>query len=302
MHLRLHLLQLRRLGVLSVTMVERIPGLSFAPFELMEDDDHFEAETFHEASKVTRRNRGALQRQTDRIVRDARAVLLMARAFKQYPDAPRIELPASGLGPMTLAEAVRRRRSQLGGFTGEPISLDELAAILRFAGGAVCSIPARSEPDRIWYRTAPSAGGLYPIEIYPIVLRADGVAEAVYHYDVRGHALECIRGGPIRDDLLAATPYAELCGSSAVVFALAGVIARSVAKYLFRGYRFASYDAGAMLTNLYLAATARGLGTCALGGFFDDRIARLLRLDDPDEQPLMLFTVGRTAKDADARP
>ena len=43
MHLRLHLLQLRRLGVLSVTMVERIPGLSFAPFELMEDDDHFEA-------------------------------------------------------------------------------------------------------------------------------------------------------------------------------------------------------------------------------------------------------------------
>jgi SagB-type dehydrogenase family enzyme len=276
-------------------MSSRIPGLSFAPFELMEQDDHFEAETFHQASKVTRRNRVVLQRQTDRIMRDPSAALLMARAFKRYPGAPRVELPVASLGPMTLTEAVRRRRSQVGPFTGESIALDDLAAVLRFACGAVFSVEARARPgEHVWFRTVPSAGALYPIEAYAIATRVDGLPEGIYHYDVRAHAFARVRGGPIRAELLAATPYKELCGSSAVVLALTGVLARSVAKYLFRGYRFASYDAGAVLTNLYLAATARGLGTCAVGGFFDDSVAQLLALDDTEEQPLVMFAIGRS--------
>jgi len=185
-----------------------------------------------------------------------------------------------------LFDALARRRS-VRAYGPEPLALGELSVLLWAAAG----VTARQQGFA--YRTAPSAGGLFPIEHYVVANRVEDLESGLYHYDVLGRALERLVVDDLRVPLANAALGQRICADAQAVFVWTAVLQRSRWKY---GERFARYvllDAGHIAENVALAAVALGLGTCQIAAFFDEEAAAILGVD-PDEEPVVyLSTVGR---------
>ena len=275
-------------------MTKPFDALSYSLVDFFETDDNADAYVYHESTKVTRRNYGELSRRNDFMTRDPQFLLMTSRAWKTYSGAERVPLPVPKLDQISLGDAIHRRKSQIGAYSGAPITLDELGGLLHYSYGTTRYIESKAfAGEKLYYRAAASAGGLYPLEIYPIVFGVDGLPPGIYHYGVINHELERVRGGAFLDELLKVTTYYDLARTSSVMFAITAVFPRNMSKYLFRGYRFICHDVGVLLQNMYLAGTGLGLGTCAIGGFFDDEVGRMLQIDNVDENVMMLFSVGK---------
>ena len=276
---------------------DEIRTLHYAQVSIFEEDDHSITETFHEYSKFSRENIADLGQRVGIILRDPKIRAMMAASWKTYRGHERIPLPPPALGSMTLEESLQQRKSLSSdpgaSFSGEPITIAQLGSVLGMSYGITRAhrIPGTDQTQH--FRTTTSAGGLYPLEIYPIVLRVDGLAEGIYHYSVPEHALELVRRGPCLKDFLNVTNYVDMCQNASVVLAVSAVFKRNMSKYLHRGYRFIMNDAGALLQSFYLCGTALRLGTCALGGFFDDPLGDLLGINNVDEAPVICFLLGR---------
>jgi SagB-type dehydrogenase family enzyme len=212
-------------------------------------------------------------------------------APKEYPDAPTVALPeprppAAAL-TTTLAERVSCRR-----FDAAPVTLEQLATVLDAAYGmfGAISVGQLEQPER----PVPSAGGLYPLELYVIARAVDGVEGGVYHLHPVTRLLERVLDAPVPSrmvsQLFLGQPYA---GEAAAVIVLTAVLARSLKKYGDRGYRYVLFEAGHVAQNVNLTATALGLGTCNFGGFFDDDVAAVLGVDPDEEAPLYGIALGR---------
>ena len=208
--------------------------------------------------------------------------------FKTYPEAPRVPLPDLALDDGGLFDALARRRS-VRMYSQEALELGELSALLWAAAG----VTARR--DGFAFRTAPSAGGLYPIEHYVVANHVEGLERGAYHYDVLGRTLERLVAADLRLPLARAALDQSVCAEAQVVFVWTAVLERSRWKY---GERFARYvllDAGHVAENVALAATALGLGTCQIAAFFDEEAAALIGVD-PDQEPVVyLSAAGRPA-------
>jgi len=143
------------------------------------------------------------------------------------------------------------------------------------------------------FRTAPSAGALYPVETYVLVNRVVGLSAGIYHYDVRRHRLEVLRKGNSGAELTRAALGQEMIREAAFVFIWTAVVARTRRKYSDRAYRYIYMEAGHICQNAYIAAEALGLGCCAVGAFFDSEVNSLIGIDGKDEVSLYLCAVGR---------
>jgi len=208
-------------------------------------------------------------------------------AFKEYPQAPTITLPEpKPLGKMSLEEALQRRRS-IRDYSQAPLSLDELSLLLHLADGITLW------QYGIGFRTAPSAGALYPIEIYPVVNRVEGLKPGIYHYNVRLHALELIKEGEFGQELVHYCLGQEMPGTAALTLILTAVFQRTRWKYRERAYRYVLLEGGHIGQNIYLAATAMGMGACAIGAFLDDHVNRLIGVDGKEEAVIYILTVGK---------
>jgi SagB-type dehydrogenase family enzyme len=143
-------------------------------------------------------------------------------------------------------------------------------------------------------RTVPSGGALYPLELYIVAHRVEGLDPALFHYDPLRHGLELLRplGSP---PWLELSPYAGPLAESAAVVAITAVFWRSRFKYGARAYRFALMEAGHVGQNLLLAAAALGLEAVPLGGFFDREVDGLLGVDGIYEASLYLVPLGYPA-------
>jgi SagB-type dehydrogenase family enzyme len=208
--------------------------------------------------------------------------------FKTYPEAPRVALPALELRDSGLFDALTRRRS-LREYADPPLALGELGALLWAAAGVT------AQQMGFAFRTAPSAGGLFPIEHYVVVNRVVGVEPGVYHYAVLDSALEVLRPGDFRLLVAHAALDQAIAAEADAVFVWTAVLERSRWKY---GERFARYiflDAGHIAQNVALAATALGLGSCQIAAFFDVEAAALLEVDPNVEPVLYMTSVGRAA-------
>ncbi|NJE04730.1 SagB/ThcOx family dehydrogenase [Thermococcus sp. M36] len=191
----------------------------------------------------------------------------------------RVKLPAPRLrGEMSLEEAVNLRKS-VRRYRDEPIALEQLSQILWAAYGI-----------NTWgKRTSPSAGARYPFEVYVAVSNVTGIKPGLYHYDGKSHTLELVCEGDI------SSPLARAClGQRHVKTAPANIVIvahyeRTTSRYGERGIRYVHIDAGHMGQNIYLQATALGLGTVAVGAFRDEEVKALLGV--PGE-PLYIFPVG----------
>lgn len=206
--------------------------------------------------------------------------------YKEYPGAEVIELPEPGRPDISLHEAIAGRRS-VRDFSDEPISTGELSYLL-WASTGIQRIEQGHE-----FRTAPSAGALYPVETYVAANRAEGVNEGLYHYSVRLHALEKLKAGDLGPPLAEAALGQEMCLDAAAVFVWTAVFERSRWKYEQRSYRYVYMDAGHICENLYLAATGLGLGACAVGALFDDELNVILGVDGVEESAMYMCAVGR---------
>jgi SagB-type dehydrogenase family enzyme len=143
-------------------------------------------------------------------------------------------------------------------------------------------------------RPAPSAGALYPLELYAIALRVGGVAPGLLHYDPYAHCLQ--RVGDLAPPAFAeALSDESLAERTACALVLTAVFWRSRFKYGQRGYRFALLEAGHVAQNAVLAAAALGVAALPLGGFYDARLDALLDVDGVDESSLYVLLLGGDA-------
>jgi SagB-type dehydrogenase family enzyme len=248
------------------------------------------AELYHEASKLYP---SLVRQQTPGLALLERSEQLRAtaaRAVRRNSELPTVALPEPRLPSMTLDEAFRLRRSQRE-FTGEPLELDELSALLFAAYGVTDAITGEDIREPQPLRTAASAGALYPLEIHVHVHRVRDLPAALYHYDALQHRLRRQSGAR---DVSALTPTGDVLPTAAAVVFISSLFWRARFKYGLRGYRFALVEAGHVAQNLLLAGTACGLATVVIGGFFDSRVDELLGLDSVNESSLLAVAVGRS--------
>jgi SagB-type dehydrogenase family enzyme len=168
-------------------------------------------------------------------------------------------------------------------YTGEPLTRAELAQLLWAAQGT-------TGPGGL--RTAPSAGALYPLEIYVVVGDVARLPSGTYKYDPDRHALEPVADGDRRPALSAAALGQPCVEAGAVVIAFAADYRITTAKYGSRGVRYVLMEAGHAAQNVYLQAAALGLGTVVVGAFDDREVHKILSMGS-SEDPLCLMPVGR---------
>ncbi len=209
--------------------------------------------------------------------------------YKVYPNPlARIELPAPAQeGGMGLWTALKER-SSIRDYDQSELLLPEVSQLLWASQGIT------REQGEWQFRTAPSAGALYPIETYLAVNRAGGLLGGLYHYEVRHHRLAFLREDPLIGMALTRAALGQTaCQRAAVVLVWTAVIARSARKYGERTYRYIYMDAGHSAQNVYLASTALGLGCCVIGAFFDDEVNAVLEVDGHEETTVYMATIGR---------
>jgi len=190
---------------------------------------------------------------------------------------------------VTVEEAILWRRS-IREYRDRPLTIGQLSMILWAAQGI--TDPARR------FRAAPSAGATYPLVLY-VVVGANGVLletgkylkAGVYRYDVIKHALVKVRDGDLRKELAEAALNQPWVKNAPVDLVMCAVFERTTRVYGERGVRYVYMEAGHSAQNVYLMATALGLGTVVVGAFHDDWVASVVNAGN-DEAPLYVIPVG----------
>jgi len=183
---------------------------------------------------------------------------------------------------VSLEESLTKRRS-VRSYADAPLTLEEVSQLLWAAQGIT---------DPAGLRTAPSAGGTYPLEVYAVAGNVKDLDAGVYRYIPDGHKLIKTIDGDIREALAEAALSQEWVREEAVVFVFTGVYERTTGRYGERGIRYVHIELGHAAENLCLQATALGMGPVTVGAFDDDRVSKTLGLPE-DETPLYVVPVGR---------
>jgi SagB-type dehydrogenase family enzyme len=184
--------------------------------------------------------------------------------------------PPSLEGGTSLEETLARRRS-VREFDDTPLTAAELGQLLWAAQGLT---------DERGFRTAPSAGALYPLELYVVT------ANGVFHYEPQGHQLSAVRLDDPRAALYEAALRQEAVRGAPAVFVVSAVYARTEQKYgAQRSPRYVHLEAGHTAQNLLLQAVALGLGAVPIGAFQDEQVQETLGLPS-DHEPLYLIPAG----------
>jgi SagB-type dehydrogenase family enzyme len=195
-----------------------------------------------------------------------------------------IALPAPRLqGQVSLEETLAKRRSRRR-FRDSPLTLEQVAQILWAAQGIT---------HRGGLRAAPSAGALYPLDVYVVVGRrgVDGLEEGAYHYLPKDHALTRTLERDVRQALAHNSWKQTFIAEAPVVLVITAEYERTTKKYSDRGVHYVHMDAGHASQNVYLQAEALGVGTVAVGAFLDDEVSRTLDLPSR-YRPLYLMPIG----------
>lgn len=188
-------------------------------------------------------------------------------------------------GGLPLSEAISHRRS-IRDFDPSPIQLFQLSQILWAAQGITL--------DSVQQRAVPSAGATYPLELYTVI-GENGVEKTdsgVYHYQVENHVLSLHLRGDIRVELSGAALGQDSISVAPVSLIICAVYNRTMMRYNVRGERYVFMEVGHAGQNIYLQATALGLGTVAIGAFRDEEVRKVLQLD-ASVRPLYIMPVGK---------
>jgi SagB-type dehydrogenase family enzyme len=194
-----------------------------------------------------------------------------------------IELPEPRYdSDVSIEQSLLRRRS-IRSYTGESLTLQELSQLLWAAQGVT---------DPKGFRTAPSAGALYPLELYVVAGDVQDLSQGVYRYEPLEHGLVKTMDGDKRLELADAAVWQDCVGEGAIVIVFTAVYERTTVKYGDRGIRYVHMEAGHAAQNLCLQAAAMDLGVVTVEAFYDEEVVELLNISE-NEQPLYIIPVGR---------
>lgn len=187
----------------------------------------------------------------------------------------------------------------------EQLDLHELSSLLQ---NTLFISRIDAHGSDVKHRNIPSPGGLYPIDLYYLNLKAiDGLEVGAYYYDLHRGSLK-----KVSDESSAAAFRAKVFDAFSVtegvpsdidflnasgVVILGGTLNRTAFKYLDRGIKWVFTEAGSLLNNVQLVATAQGgVGTCPCAGFIDDAIAEIINFRSIDQVPIISVVVGKPLK------
>jgi SagB-type dehydrogenase family enzyme len=205
--------------------------------------------------------------------------------YKTYTGADKVQLPEPEFSGMPLEEAIKRRRS-IREYSSEKMNRGQVSQLLFAAQGITGKIYGHH------LRTAPSAGALYPFEIYVFIMNVEGVEQGMYHYAVREHSLELVKKGTFRSELTSAGLEQDMLGTADITFVLSAIFDRSRHKYKERGFRYVYMEAGHISQNIALQAVSLGLGSVSVGAFIDDKVNKIIGVDGRGEAAIYLHAVG----------
>lgn len=206
--------------------------------------------------------------------------------FKAYPRYLKISLPEPFYTKSILLRSAFIKRQSSRDFLKKPLSLKEISNILFFSCGLLRGPESDLNATR---RMQPSGGGLYPLEIYPIVLLGNTtLPRGIYHYNVLEHHLE-----RLPDVFQSERIFFPPGRKASIVFLITFIEERVMSKYGNLSYKLALLEAGHIGQNIYLNCAAMNLKCCALAQVDDEATHRLLDIDGISETAIYAVAVGR---------
>lgn len=182
---------------------------------------------------------------------------------------------ASSLSSCLIKRASRRD------YTGKELNNRIISSLIFYSAGI--------NDQKLQSRFYPSAGARYPLELY-ILSKKTFLPSGLYHYYVPDHGLEqllCMKNIDFRDYFAQ-----EWIKDASLVIIITAVFKRSTYKYQDRGYRYIYLEAGHLGQNIYLCSEALGLSCCAVGGFLDKKLNKLLNIDGIEEASIYALAIG----------
>ena len=193
-----------------------------------------------------------------------------------------VELPEPIFDSSVSIEQSLAERRSVRSYSGKSLSLSDVSQLMWAAQGLT---------QDMFFRTAPSAGALYPLEVYLVVGNVDGMTAGVYRYVPSRHSMTRTLDGDRRDELCRVSLSQPHIRDAAAVIVVTAVYSRTMAKYGNRGIRYAHVEVGCAAENVYLQGISLGIGTCAVGAFEDETAASILYLPI-SEKPLLMLPLG----------
>ena len=198
-------------------------------------------------------------------------------------DEQAMRLPEPSLkGSKSIEECLASRRS-VREYSDRALTIKEVSQLLWAAQGITADWGGR---------TAPSAGALYPLKIYLVVGKVEGLETGVWVYEPKGHSISKVSSGDKREALMASALGQEPIGDAPLSIVIAAIPEITMAKYGARSMRYIDNEVGCVCQNIYLQCESLGLGTVAIGAFDDDSVAEIVgtqaevRLIMPVGEPL----------------
>lgn len=204
--------------------------------------------------------------------------------FKTYPRMPKINL--SKCKPESEIENLLNSRESKRNFNNSFVDFDKLNKILYFSIGIKKNLDNFNKTRRFY----PSAGARYPIELYLLSNNIDKIPKGLYHYNIKTNQLEQLLNKDLSESCKKIFGNQKIKGDKSYLV-LTGVISRGEVKYGLNAYRFSLLECGHIGQNFLLLSEKEKIGCCALGGFDNEKITKLLDLTG-DEIPLYAFAFG----------
>jgi SagB-type dehydrogenase family enzyme len=272
--------------VRTLNAAEVLYGETFLEDPLANDP----AEEYHEASKLYR---SRVRRQNDAyfIESNASALISTVRSGKKWHHRPSVELPEPHLPSNALSDLLRARRSK-NEFSGSALTLQHVSTLLFAAYGVTRRVSVKDGEAEQIFRTTPSGGALFPLDVYVAVHRADGLASGLYAYDSLAHCLIGASDESPTRRLAGACIYPAAVETAAITLMFVGVFWRSRFKYRLRAYRNTLFEAGHAAQNVLLTAHGLGLGAVPFSGYFDDEVDEMLGIDGVNQSCIYCLSVG----------
>jgi SagB-type dehydrogenase family enzyme len=252
------------------------------------NEDHV-WELLHENSKLGKNTSGL----TDQEVRIRMGEFHESLPFEGYPT---VELAKSlDYLPISLDKALVDRRS-IRDLSQCRLTLESLSTLLHYAYGVT-----RDNKDTTFprpFRIVPSGGALYPLEIFFHSACIEGLRPGLYHYNSSKSHLCLLKEGDASQTISDALVRSDIAHHASLFIFISAIFERSVFKYGDRGYRFIFLEAGHVAQNVNLVASALGLASVNIGGFYDRCVDDFLGLDGLTHSTIYMIAIGKETKAA----
>ncbi|MFO8001827.1 MAG: SagB/ThcOx family dehydrogenase [Marinilabilia sp.] len=203
---------------------------------------------------------------------------------KMAPEEEKIKLPEPEKESSTSIEESLLQRRSVRQYKDEPLKLTDVSQLLWAAQGITDSNRG--------FRTAPSAGALYPLEVYILIDDAVDLEKGVYKYYPGDHMLKMVKEGRLNQPLQEAALGQSPISDAAAVLVFSAVYERTTGKYHDRGIRYVHMEAGHAAQNVYLQAVSLDLGMVVIGAFDDNSVRNVMNMPE-EEDPLYIIPVGQ---------